>query len=123
VGLFCSTPSVPVSRALPQKKALELLLTGEFIDAATAAQFGLVNQVVPAEELESAVQRLVAAITNKSAYAIRSGKQMFYRQLDMELADAYAYAAEVMACDMQADDAAEGIDAFLQKRQPLWKGR
>jgi enoyl-CoA hydratase/carnithine racemase len=123
VGLFCSTPSVPVSRAMPQKKALELLLTGEFIDAATAAQFGLVNQVVPVEQLEHAVQRLVAAITNKSAYAIRSGKQMFYRQLGLGLEDAYVYAAEVMACDMQADDAAEGIDAFLQKRQPIWTGR
>jgi enoyl-CoA hydratase/carnithine racemase len=123
VGLFCSTPAVPVSRAMPQKKALELLLTGEFIDVQTAVQFGLINQAVPAAELDAAVQRLVDAIVSKSAYAVASGKRMFYRQLEIGLEEAYPYAADVMACDMGAADAAEGIDAFLQKRQPVWQGR
>jgi enoyl-CoA hydratase/carnithine racemase len=123
VGLFCSTPAVPVSRAMPQKKALELLFTGDFIDAQTAVQFGLINQAVPADELDAAVDRLCAAIVSKSPYAVASGKRMFYRQLEQPLAEAYAYAAEVMACDMGAEDAAEGIDAFLQKRQPVWRGR
>jgi enoyl-CoA hydratase/carnithine racemase len=123
VGLFCSTPAVPVSRAMPQKKALELLLTGDFIDAATAVQFGLINAAVPVEQLNATVQRLVDAIASKSAYAITSGKRMFYRQAELDLEAAYAYAAEVMACDMGAEDAAEGIDAFLQKRQPIWRGR
>ncbi|RIK37789.1 MAG: enoyl-CoA hydratase [Chloroflexi bacterium] len=123
VGLFCSTPAVPVSRAMPQKKALELLLTGDFIDAQTAVQYGLINDAVPADQLDAAVQRLVDAIATKSSYAVESGKRMFYQQIGMSLEEAYAYAAEVIACDMQADDAAEGIDAFLQKRQPVWQGR
>jgi enoyl-CoA hydratase/carnithine racemase len=123
VGLFCSTPAVPVSRAMPQKKALELLFTGDFIDAQAAVQFGLINQAVPAEELDAAVERLCAAIVSKSPYAVASGKRMFYRQLELPLEDAYTYAAETMACDMGAEDAAEGIDAFLQKRQPSWKGK
>jgi enoyl-CoA hydratase/carnithine racemase len=123
VGLFCSTPAVPVSRVMPRKKSMEMLLTGEFINAQQAQQFGLINYAVPAEELDATVQRLCDAITNKSAYAITSGKCMFYDQIEMPLDDAYAYAAEVMACDMQAADASEGIDAFLQKRQPTWQGR
>ncbi len=123
VGLFCSTPSVPVSRNLSRKKALEILLTGEFIDAQTAVQEGLLNRAVPAEQLDAAVQQLADAILAKSSFAIASGKQMFYKQLEMGMEEAYAYASEVMACDMMAEDAVEGIDAFMQKRQPTWKGR
>jgi enoyl-CoA hydratase/carnithine racemase len=123
VGLFCSTPAVAVSRNLGRKQALELLLTGEFIDARTAVQQGLINRAVPADQLDAAVQQLVEAIANKSPHAVASGKQMFYRQLDLGMAEAYAYAAEVMACDMLAPDAAEGIDAFIQKRPPVWQTR
>ncbi len=122
VGLFCSTPAVAVSRNLGRKKAMELLLTGDFIDAHTAASEGLINYAVPATELDATIAKLAAAIVAKSPHAVASGKQMFYRQLEMEMADAYDYAAEVMACDMMAKDAAEGIDAFIQKRQPVWQG-
>ena len=123
VGLFCSTPSVAVSRNLGRKKALEILLTGDFIDAHTAAQEGLINYAVPVDELDAAVQRLVDAIVSKSSIAIATGKGMFYRQLEMGMEDAYRYATEVMACNMMAEDALEGIDAFIQKRPPVWKGR
>jgi enoyl-CoA hydratase/carnithine racemase len=123
VGLFCSTPSVAVSRNLPRKKALEILLTGEFIDAQTAAREGLINYAVPLEELDAAIQRLVDAIVAKSPVAVATGKGMFYRQLEMGMEDAYSYAAEVMACNMMAEDAQEGIDAFIEKRPAIWKGR
>ena len=123
VGLFCSTPSVAVSRNLSRKKALEILLTGEFIDAAMAEREGLINYAVPAEELDAAVQRMADAIVAKSPVAVATGKGMFYRQLEMGMEDAYAYAAEVMACNMMAEDAQEGIDAFIEKRAPVWKGR
>ena len=123
VGLFCSTPSVPVSRNMGRKRALELLLTGDFIDAATAADWGLINRAVPADELDAAVQALAASIVNKSAIAVASGKTMFYRQLEMGLEEAYAYAGTVMACDMMNADAAEGIDAFIEKRAPVWSHR
>lgn len=123
VGLFCSTPSVPVSRAMGRKRALELLLTGEFIDAATAADWGLINRAVPADALDAAVQALAESIVNKSAVAVASGKSMFYRQLEMGLEEAYAYAGSVMACDMMNADAAEGIDAFIEKRAPVWAHR
>jgi enoyl-CoA hydratase/carnithine racemase len=123
VGLFCSTPSVAVSRNLGRKKAMEILLTGDFIDALTAEREGLINYAVPLEQLDATVQRLADAIVAKSSYAVASGKRMFYQQLEMDMADAYNYAAEVMACDMMATDAGEGIDAFIQKRQPVWQGR
>lgn len=123
VGLFCSTPSVAVSRNLSRKKALEILLTGEFIDAHTAEREGLVNYAVPPEALDAAVQRLADAIVAKSPVAVATGKGMFYRQLEMGMEDAYSYAAEVMACNMMAEDAQEGIDAFIAKRAPVWKGR
>jgi enoyl-CoA hydratase/carnithine racemase len=123
VGLFCSTPSVAVSRNLGRKKALEMLLTGDFVDAATAAREGLINYAVPADQLDATVQHLADAIVAKSSYAVASGKRMFYKQLEMDMADAYDYAAGVMACDMMAADAGEGIDAFIQKRQPIWQGR
>lgn len=122
VGLFCSTPAVPLSRNLLRKQAMQMLLTGDFISAQTAREFGLVNEVVPAAELESATLELARKISAKSAHAIRLGKEMFYQQLSMELADAYAYAAERMTCNMDSHDAREGIDAFIEKRQPRWKG-
>jgi len=123
VGLFCSTPSVAVSRNLGRKKAMEILLTGDFIDAKTAESEGLINYAVPADQLDATIAKLTDAIVAKSPYAVASGKRMFYQQLEMEMADAYNYAAEVMACDMMASDAAEGIDAFIQKRQPVWQGK
>jgi len=123
VGLFCSTPAVAVSRNIGRKKAMELLLTGDFMDAATAAQQGLINYAVPAEQLDATIAKLTDAIVAKSPYAVASGKQLFYKQIEMEMSDAYTYAAEVMACDMMANDASEGIDAFIQKRQPIWQGK
>lgn len=123
VGLFCSTPAVAVSRNLSRKQALELLLTGEFIDAQTAAAQGLINRAVPADQLDAAVQHLAEAIVSKSAVAITTGKQMFYKQLEMGLEAAYHYAGEVMACNMLTEDVGEGIDAFLEKRAPQWTHR
>lgn len=122
VGLFCSTPAVPLSRNLLRKHAMQMLLTGDFIDAGKAQQLGLVNEVVPVTELEAATRALALKIAAKSALAIRTGKEMFYRQMSMELGDAYAYASERMACNMDSHDAREGIDAFFQKRSPEWKG-
>src|SRR5210317_841819 len=120
VGLFCSTPAVPLSRNMGRKQALHMLLTGDFISAQTAQQYGLVNEVVPAAELEQATIALAQKIVARSALAIKLGKEMFYRQLTMDLSDAYAYASERMACNMDSQDAREGIDAFIQKRKPEW---
>lgn len=122
VGLFCSTPAVGLARNLGRKAALEMLLTGDFIDAMEARAKGLVNRVVPADALDAEVERLAASILAKSAVAVRMGKGMFYKQLEMGLADAYDYAGEVMACNMMSEDAGEGIDAFMQKRKPAYKG-
>lgn len=122
VGLFCSTPAVGLARNLGRKAALEMLLTGEFIDAMEARSKGLVNRVVPLDALDAEVERLVQAIVAKSAVAIRTGKGMFYKQLEMGLSEAYDYAAEVMACNMMSNDAGEGIDAFMQKRPPQYTG-
>lgn len=123
VGLFCSTPAVPLSRNLPRKQAMEMLLTGDFISASTALQYGLVNRVVSAAELPGASRELAAKIVAKSPLSIGLGKEMFYRQLGMDLSEAYAFASERMACNMDSEDAREGIDAFIQKRKPEWKGR
>jgi len=123
VGLFCSTPAVPLSRNLLRKQAMQMLLTGDFISAEQAEQSGLVNEVVAATELESATRAIALKIAAKSALSIRLGKDMFYKQLPMTLADAYAYASERMACNMDSHDAREGIDAFFQKREPEWKGK
>jgi enoyl-CoA hydratase/carnithine racemase len=123
VGLFCSTPAVALSRNVPRKKAMEMLMTGEFIDAATAESFGLLNRVVPLDRLDAEVQRLAAAIIAKSPVAVATGKRMFYPQLEVGMEAAYAQAAEAMACNMMADDAGEGIDAFIAKRPPQWTGR
>ncbi|WP_296244561.1 MULTISPECIES: enoyl-CoA hydratase [unclassified Psychrobacter] len=122
VGLFCSTPAVAVSRNLSRKQAFEMLITGEFIDAHTALDQGLINRVANIAQLDSTLQSLISAIISKSSVAIRTGKDMFYKQLDMELADAYEYAAEVMTCNMMAADVSEGIDAFIEKRPALWRG-
>jgi enoyl-CoA hydratase/carnithine racemase len=123
VGLFCSTPAVGLARNLGRKAALEMLLTGEFIDALEAKSKGLVNRVVPADALDAEIERLAGGILAKSAVAVRLGKGMFYRQLEMGLDEAYAYASEVMACNMMSDDAGEGIDAFMEKRPPAYSGR
>ena len=122
VGLFCSTPAVGLARNLGRKAALEMLLTGEFIDAMEAKAKGLVNRVVPADALDAEIERLAQSIIAKSAIAVRIGKGMFYQQLEMGLVEAYEYAGEVMACNMMSDDAGEGIDAFMQKRKPAYKG-
>ncbi|MBL0352413.1 MAG: enoyl-CoA hydratase [Candidatus Dechloromonas phosphoritropha] len=122
VGLFCSTPAVGLARNLGRKAALEMLLTGDFIDAMEAKSKGLVNRVVPADALDAEVERLVQSILAKSAIAVRIGKGMFYKQLEMGLTEAYDYASEVMACNMMSEDAREGIDAFMQKRKPEYKG-
>lgn len=123
VGLFCSTPAVPLSRNMQRKQAMQMLLTGDFIDAQTAKQFGLVNEVVPPDELDAAVASLAQKIAAKSPLAVSLGKKMFYRQATMDLSAAYEFAGEQMTCNMDSEDAREGIDAFIEKRRPLWKGR
>lgn len=122
VGLFCSTPSVALSRNMGRKEAFEMLVTGEFIDAEEAYRRGLVNRVAAPESLDEEVERLAAAIKAKSPVAVRMGKELFYRQLEMGIEAAYQLAGEVMACNMMAEDAAEGIDAFIEKRPPQWRG-
>jgi enoyl-CoA hydratase/carnithine racemase len=123
IGLFCSTPMVALSRAVGRKAAMEMLLTGEWIDAATAQRLGLVNRIVPPAELRPAVDDLARKIAGKSARTVAIGKEAFYRQAELDLASAYRYAAEVMTTNMLAADAAEGIDAFLAKRAPVWQDR
>lgn len=122
-GLFCATPSVPLVRNVPAKRAMEMLLTGDFIDAATAVQLGLINEVVPDVELAAATRALAEKIAAKTPVAVRLGKKMFYEQLGMDLESAYRFASERMACNMDSEDAREGIDAFIEKREPRWKGR
>jgi len=122
VGLFCATPSVGLSRNLGRKQALEMLLTGDFIDAQTALQQGLINRVVPSDALDAEVDRLAQSIIAKSSVAVTMGKKMFYKQLEMGLDAAYQLASEVMACNMMTQDAAEGIDAFIGKRKAEWRG-
>lgn len=122
VGLFCATPGVALSRNLGRKPALEMLLTGEFIDAATAQRQGLINRVTPPDQLDAEIWRLADAICSKSPLAIRMGKELYYRQLGLPLEDAYAAASAAMACNMDSEDAREGIDAFIAKRKPTWKG-
>jgi enoyl-CoA hydratase/carnithine racemase len=123
IGLFCSTPMVALSRAVPRKQAMEMLLTGDAIDADRAREIGLVNRVVPAAGLYDAVAVLARQIAGKSPLTVAIGKEAFYRQLELGLADAYDFAAAAMTTNMLAADAAEGIDAFLAKRPPLWRGR
>jgi enoyl-CoA hydratase/carnithine racemase len=122
IGLFCSTPMVALTRAIGRKAAMEMLLTGELIDAARARELGLVNRVVPEAELDAAVAGLAGQIVAKSPLTLAIGKEAFYRQAEMGLDDAYGFASEVMTRNMLARDAAEGIDAFLEKRPSVWTG-
>jgi enoyl-CoA hydratase/carnithine racemase len=120
VGLFCSTPAVPLSRNLTRKQAFEMLVTGEFIDARTAQARGLVNRVVPAAELDAEVERLALAIAGKPAVSIARGKELFYKQLEMGIDAAYQLAGQTMACNMLDADTQEGVEAFVGKRKPSW---
>lgn len=123
VGLFCSTPAVALTRNIAAKNAFEMLLTGEFIDSHAAKTWGLINDAVAPEELDDRIKRITDSICAKSAVAVSIGKKMFYQQMPMQLADAYEYAAEQMACNMMTEDAGEGIDAFIERRDPDWKDR
>ena len=120
LGLFCSTPSVALSRNLPRKKAFEMLVTGDFIDADEARAQGLVNRVVEPDELDAEVERLVARIVGKPRVALALGKQLFYRQLEVGIDAAYADAGRTMACNMMDGAALEGVQAFIEKRPPRW---
>jgi enoyl-CoA hydratase/carnithine racemase len=122
IGLFCSTPMVALSRAVGRKAAMEMLLTGALIDAHRAREIGLINRVVPDAELDAVVAALAHQIAGKSPLTIAIGKEAFYRQAELDLAAAYALTAEVMTRNMLARDAGEGIDAFLEKRPPVWTG-
>jgi enoyl-CoA hydratase/carnithine racemase len=122
-GLFCSTPAVALSRNVLRKQAMEMLLTGDFIDAHEAQARGLVNRVVAPEALDEEIARLTASIIAKPAVAIAMGKQMFYRQDEMGLAAAYQLAGETMACNMMDDCALEGVQAFIDKRTPSWRSK
>jgi enoyl-CoA hydratase/carnithine racemase len=123
IGLFCSTPMVALSRNVPRKQAMEMLLTGEPVSATTAQAIGLVNRVVAAGTERDAAIALAEKVALKSAYTVKLGKEAFYRQAEMSLADAYRYAAEVMTENMMARDAEEGIGAFIEKREPKWQDR
>jgi enoyl-CoA hydratase/carnithine racemase len=122
IGLFCSTPMVPLSRAIGRKRALEMLLTGAPISAATALEWGLVNRVVPASDLDAAVDELVAAISASSPLTLAIGKETFYEQVELDEHRAYDLTKSVMAMNSMAADAQEGICAFLEKRPPTWTG-
>jgi enoyl-CoA hydratase/carnithine racemase len=123
IGLFCSTPMVALSRNVPRKQAMEMLLTGEAVSARTAREIGLINRVVAAGTERDTAIALAEKVALKSAYTVKLGKAAFYRQAEMSLADAYHYAAEVMTENMMARDAEEGIGAFLEKREPKWQDR
>jgi enoyl-CoA hydratase/carnithine racemase len=123
IGLFCTTPMVALTRAIGRKRALEMLLTGQMVDARSAADWGLVNRVVPAAELETESRKLAAKVAEASSLVVALGKQAFYRQIDLEQSQAYAYAKETMSRNALAADAQEGISAFLAKRPPCWTGK
>lgn len=123
IGLFCSTPMVAISRNVGRKQMMEMLLTGDAIDAGTAAAWGLVNKAVAAAELDSAVHNLAEKIASKSSYTVSIGKEAFYNQLELSADEAYDYAARVMVENLLARDGEEGVDAFIEKRQPRWQGR
>jgi len=123
IGLFCTTPMVALTRAIGRKRALQMLLTGELVDARTASDWGLINQVVPASDLPAATRRLAARVADASSLVVALGKQAYYAQIDLDQAKAYAYAKEVMATNALAADAQEGISAFLGKRAACWKGK
>jgi len=123
IGLFCSTPMVALTRAVGRKRALEMLLTGTPVDAQTAAEWGLVNRVVPDDELDAVTHQLAERIATASPFTVALGKQAFYAQIDLEQTKAYAYAKEVMSMNAVAADAQEGMSAFVEKRRPCWVGR
>ena len=123
IGLFCSTPMVPLTRAIGRKHAFEMLVTGEMVDAKTAAEWGLVNRVVSAAELPAESRKLALRIASASPLVVDIGKQAFYTQIDLDQPKAYAYAKEVMSMNALAADAQEGISAFLEKRAPCWSGK
>ena len=123
IGLFCSTPMVPLTRAIGPKRAMHMLLTGDLIDAATAIEWGLINDAVPIDELDAAVAALADHIAEASPMVLALGKRTFYEQVGMPQGDAYALAAKVMTENAATDDAHEGISAFLEKRPPTWTGR
>jgi enoyl-CoA hydratase/carnithine racemase len=120
IGVFCSTPAVGVARSIGRKRAMEMLLTGEMVDAQTALSWGLVNRVVPADDLDDEIARLAAAVVARSAPVVANGKRTFYEQIDIPIGAAYSRAGTAMVCDVMGADAAEGIDAFLGKRPPVW---
>jgi len=120
LGLFCSTPGVALTRNVPRKRAFEMLMTGEFIDARTASEWGLVNRAVDPERLDEEVESLAVNIAAKTPVAVRAGKRLFYEQIVKDIPQAYEHAAEVMACNMMEEDTVEGVDAFLEKRKPSW---
>ena len=121
--MFCTTPMVALSRVVGRKRALEMLLTGTSVDARTAAEWGLVNSVVPATELQAAMRKLAMRIADASGLVVAIGKQAYYKQIDLDQPKAYAYAKEVMSMNALASDAQEGITAFLEKRSPCWVGK
>jgi enoyl-CoA hydratase/carnithine racemase len=123
IGVFCATPAVGVVRNVSRKRAMEMLLTGEPIDAKTALAWGLVNRVVPASQLDAEIRRFTEILLSRSPAAVHLGKQAFYGQIDRPLEAAYDVASEMMACNLLLEDAAEGMDAFLQKRPASWRGK
>ena len=122
-GLFCSTPGVAVSRNVSRKQALEMLMTGDFIDAATALEWGLVNRVVAPEQLDSAVRELAELLLSKPPAVLAAGKKFFYRQIEMDMEPAYKLASQVITDNMLGPDALEGVGAFVEKRKPRWHGK
>lgn len=120
VGLFCSTPGVALSRNVGRKHAFEMLVTGDFIDAATARERGLVNRVVPADQLDAEIEKVIASILSKPGSAVAMGKDLFYRQLETGIEAAYQLAGQTMACNMIDESAQEGVQAFMEKRKPKW---
>ena len=123
LGLFCSTPAVALSRNVSRKRAFQMLMSGDFIDAPCAVEWGLINDIASAQDLETKAQEMALVIARKSKVAVATGKKLFYQQLDQPLSQAYQQAGAAMACNMMADDVAEGIDAFFEKRDPTWKDR
>lgn len=123
IGLFCSTPMVALSRNVSRKHAMEMLLTGDFISAQKACEIGLINRAVSEDELDNAAAEIATKIASKSPLTLKIGKEAFYKQLDKDLPSAYEHCSRVMVENMMARDAEEGIDAFLEKRTPIWKGK
>lgn len=120
IGLFCSTPGVALARNVHRKHAMEMLLTGEFIDADTAERYGLINHAVPREQLDETVDRLATTIAGRPTQAVRLGKRLFYSQVEKNLPDAYGEAIDAMACNLMQEATLEGVDAFIEKRKPRW---